>query len=221
MNKKSIFTSLVLGLLMVSMAACSALPVSGLTLSVNSSTGSSSAVQSKLGAGILKLQDSELAVTAEQSAELLPLWKAVKNLTGDVNTTSAEIQALYDQMEENMSSEQLAAISVMTLSESELNELVNSASGNVQISESKTSTSTGSSTGGGGGMPGGDMGGGPGGGGDMGGGDMGGMLTGASTSSSSSQSSDTKSSATNTTAKNYNLLLADSIISLLQSNIEA
>ena len=217
MNTKGLFTKLAMAVLVLSMAACSALPVTGLSLSVVS-TGANSETQSKLAVGILKLQDTDLAVDAVQSAELLPLWKAIKSLNNDINTTDAEMQALYDQIEENLTSAQLTAISEMVISDSDISSL-KSASGIVNtIQESSSSQST-SSSASGGGMPGGDMGGGaPAG--DMGGGDMGGML-GADTSTASSQSSGSQTSSTGSSAQDLNLMFAESVITLLQNNVNA
>jgi hypothetical protein len=65
-----------------------------------------------LALGTLKLEGSEHAVTAEQAAELLPLWQAIQSgaLQG-----SAETEAVLRQIEGKMTAEQLAAIEAMDL----------------------------------------------------------------------------------------------------------
>jgi hypothetical protein len=70
--------------------------------------------QSMLLVGTLKLEGTDLAVTPEQAAELLPLWKAVKSLGSSDTTAQEEIDALYVQIKETMTAEQLAAIDAMT-----------------------------------------------------------------------------------------------------------
>jgi hypothetical protein len=64
--------------------------------------------------GTLKLEGTDLAVTSGQAAELLPLWKAVKSLGSSDTTAQEEIDALYVQIKETMTAEQLAAIDAMT-----------------------------------------------------------------------------------------------------------
>jgi hypothetical protein len=79
--------------------------------------------QMKLAAGTLKLEETDLAVTAEQAAELLPLWKAAKSLVDSDNITSEEINAIYDQIEAAMTAEQMDAIEAMELSFEDLSEV--------------------------------------------------------------------------------------------------
>ena len=73
-----------------------------------------------LAVGTLKLKDTDLAVDAEQAAELLPLWKAVRSLAQANNTSTAEMDAVYEQIEETMSEEQRAAIEEMDLTRESL-----------------------------------------------------------------------------------------------------
>lgn len=81
-------------------------------------------LESKLAIGILKLEGSDLAITREQAANLLPLWKAVKTLTGSDTTTQDEINALYQQIEETLTPEQLHEIQTMTWTSQELQTLM-------------------------------------------------------------------------------------------------
>ncbi len=69
--------------------------------------------QMQLSMGTFLLEDTDLAVTPEQAAELLPLWKAVLSLSESDTAAQAEIDALYDQIEETMTAEQMEAIAVM------------------------------------------------------------------------------------------------------------
>jgi len=68
---------------------------------------------SQLALGTLQLEETENAVTPEQAAALLPLWRA---LQGGV-TVQAEVNAVLKQIEGTMSQEQLAAIAAMRLTQ--------------------------------------------------------------------------------------------------------
>ncbi len=68
--------------------------------------------QMQLSMGTFLLEDTDLAVTPEQAVELLPLWKAVLSLSESDTAAQAEIDALYDQIEETMTAEQMEAIAV-------------------------------------------------------------------------------------------------------------
>ncbi len=74
-----------------------------------------SGIETKLAIGTLMLEDTDLAVTAEQAKQLLPLWKAVRSLSSSDTVSQTEIQALYDQIQETMSAEQIQAIQTMEI----------------------------------------------------------------------------------------------------------
>ena len=67
----------------------------------------------QLALGTLQLEGTGNAVTQEQAATLLPLWRALR---GGV-TAQAEINAVLKQIEGTMSQEQLAAIAAMRLTQ--------------------------------------------------------------------------------------------------------
>jgi hypothetical protein len=77
-------------------------------------------VQMQLIVGTLQLEDSEAVVTAAQAAELIPLWEAVRSLSGSDTAAEAEIQAVLQQIQETMSAEQLEAIAAMQLTQEDL-----------------------------------------------------------------------------------------------------
>lgn len=64
----------------------------------------------RLALGTFLLEKTENAVTAKEAGELLPLWKAVKSLTSSDTASTLEIQALYDQIQETMTSAQVQYI---------------------------------------------------------------------------------------------------------------
>jgi hypothetical protein len=70
----------------------------------------------QLALGTLALEDTDQAVSAEQAASLLPLWKAANSLTGADNVATEEMNGLFKQIEEAMSSDQVQAIQAMDLS---------------------------------------------------------------------------------------------------------
>jgi hypothetical protein len=77
-------------------------------------------VMVQLLVGTLELEGTELAVTAEQAAELLPLWKAVRSLSGSDTAAEAEIEAVVDQIGSTLTDEQLRAIAEMQLTQEDL-----------------------------------------------------------------------------------------------------
>lgn len=89
----------------------------------NAAASDTSSSANLLGAGILNLEDTALAVTPQQAKDLLFLWKAVKALGSSSNTAQDETAALYQQIEEAMSAEQAGAIREMSLSEGEISAL--------------------------------------------------------------------------------------------------
>lgn len=70
----------------------------------------------QLALGTLALEDTEQAITAEQAAALLPLWKAANSLTGADNVAAEETTGLFNQIQEAMTGEQMQAIQAMDLS---------------------------------------------------------------------------------------------------------
>jgi len=81
-------------------------------------------ISSQLGFGTLLLEDSEYAVDGEQAAQLLPLWKAARSLSESETAAEAELEAVFNQIEDTMTSEQLSAISEMQLTGEEMTQLM-------------------------------------------------------------------------------------------------
>jgi hypothetical protein len=72
-------------------------------------------ISSQLGFGTLLLEDSEYAVDAEQAAQQLPLWKAARSLSESETAAQAELEAVFNQIEETMTAEQIGAIAELQL----------------------------------------------------------------------------------------------------------
>jgi len=106
-----IYTFLSILILTLLIAACggSATETSG-TSSETGFNPRANSPQTQLSMGTFLLEETDLAVTPEQAAELLPLWKAVLSLAESDTVAQAEIDALYDQIGETMTAEQMEAI---------------------------------------------------------------------------------------------------------------
>ncbi len=98
MVKKTTFAPVFLGLVLLLAACSNSATVDTATASSSTATSGSPSeaapqtqatdltdvsIESKLGVGILELEGTDLAVTADQANELLLLWKAVKSLNSD------------------------------------------------------------------------------------------------------------------------------------------
>jgi hypothetical protein len=83
---------------------------------VDKNSMESSSLELQLALGTFKLEETELAIPSEQAVELLPLWKAIRSLSQSDNITEEEMNALYKQIQETMSAEQLETITALQLS---------------------------------------------------------------------------------------------------------
>ncbi len=221
MFKKALFISIILALV-AGLAACSSVSVAGVSASLFSSSqsrlnsSSSQALESKLAVGTLTLEGTGLAITATQANELLPLWKAVRSLSNDSNTTATEMAAVYAQIEETMTAGQLQAIQNVTWTQADVSSLQQKYAAQAVQSGQKTTTTTSSTSSAmqsGGPMPGGDM---------VGGDPMMGSMgiTSQSTSSTTSSARTTvRSSTSNGDA--LNVELAGNVVSMLNQIISA
>jgi len=78
-------------------------------------------IRNQLVYGTLLLEETELAVTAEQAEVLLPLYQAILSLTGDANSVSEEVNAVQNQILENMTQAQLEKIAQFQITNTLLN----------------------------------------------------------------------------------------------------
>ena len=72
--------------------------------------------QTQLILGTLNLEGTENAVTAEQAAELLPMWYVLKDISASDTAAQEEIDGLVSQIQETMTEAQTQAITDMNLS---------------------------------------------------------------------------------------------------------
>jgi len=80
-------------------------------------------VSAQLGLGILVLEDTELAVDPTQAAELLPLWKAARALSESETVAEAEMEAVFNQIQDAMTPEQVTFIGEMQLDQEQMAQL--------------------------------------------------------------------------------------------------
>jgi len=225
MNRK-IFISLCLASIILLTSAC------GSTKTASTSQGSNTqasqrgdtqrqsaelTTEAKIALGTLKLETTDLKVTPEQAKELLPLWKAVKTLPNSDTTSEVEIQALYTQIQETMTAEQMKAINDMGLTASNMRDVMSELGIQIGgpgggIGAQATPSSSGGFQGGGGGMM-------PGGGGPGGGmmpPDGGGMMGGAGGIGGSSRTNSTAgASMPNRSGRGITSMLIEPLIKLL------
>jgi len=81
-------------------------------------------IQMQLSVGTFKLEDTNLAVNAEQAAELIPLWQVLSNLNQSGAAAQEEIDALVTQIQETMNVEQINAIAAMELTRESMGEIM-------------------------------------------------------------------------------------------------
>jgi len=80
-------------------------------------------ISMKLALGTLNLDGSENEVNADEAAALLPLWKAVRSLGSSDTVAAEEMNALYDQIQETMTPDQVTAIDQMQLTRDSMTEI--------------------------------------------------------------------------------------------------
>jgi hypothetical protein len=78
------------------------------------------AVRNQLALGTIELNQTELAISAEQAQTLLPLWQALRSTQQVGGTAQAEVSALLTQIEAAMTPEQLQSIANMKLLQTDM-----------------------------------------------------------------------------------------------------
>lgn len=134
MKTKTILLSSTILILIMVLAACS--KTSDQTASNTSTTETTNSQESNslsqvnmLLVGTLKLEDTDQAVTADQAANLLPLWQAYRSLSTSQTSAEAEVDALLNQIQGTMTTDQVDAIKAMSLTNTDLMDLIQSMGG--------------------------------------------------------------------------------------------
>ena len=116
----------VMGLLVLSLSACG-----GQDAEPDAVAGSAAltdtyedalTINNQLLLGTLRLEDTNQAITSEQAKALLPLWQGYAALTASGTAATEEIESVQNQIAEAMTSEQIAAVAEMRLTNTALQE---------------------------------------------------------------------------------------------------
>jgi hypothetical protein len=91
---------------------------------LNSDYENALSVPMQLVMGTFMLEDTELTVDSAQAAQLLPLWKAARSLGSSDTAAAEEVGAVYNQIQETMTPEQIAAIAAMQIGREDMFEVV-------------------------------------------------------------------------------------------------
>jgi hypothetical protein len=126
--KKSIFPVIVL-VLVLALSACASKQPAQANNGTNPTSGPNgggpqNSLESMLAAGTLKLEGTDQAVTADEAKQLLPLWQQVKTMTADSTTNPTDLTAVYQQIEKGMTTSQIQAIQNMSLTQTDLQNLM-------------------------------------------------------------------------------------------------
>ena len=81
-------------------------------------------LESMLLIGSFMVEETDMAISAEQASELLPLWKLNKTLIESDTAASAEISAVMASIQDAMTAEQLAYIASLELGSDEIRQLM-------------------------------------------------------------------------------------------------
>jgi hypothetical protein len=81
-------------------------------------------LESKLAYGTLKLEGTSNAVTAEEAKKLLPLWQKISDLRTSGTPTPEDAQAVYTQIEQAMTPDQITAITQVTMNPQDFQSLM-------------------------------------------------------------------------------------------------
>jgi len=129
--KKTFITLLTLFTLVLSACGASSTqatnPTNGTANATNNTNGNNSsfgtaplATAQEMMVGTFKLEGTDKAVTADEAAQLLPLWQVYKDLSTSTTSSQTEVDALADQIKGTMSPEQVQAITDMKLTRADL-----------------------------------------------------------------------------------------------------
>ena len=116
----------------LALAACSSAAKANPSTNPSSNTGGtnntsgSTTLENRLAPGILKLESTNLAVTAQQAKQLLPLWQQVQTLDTSGSAQASDYTTVYQQIESALTSDQVNAIQAMSFNQSDIQALMTS-----------------------------------------------------------------------------------------------
>ncbi len=139
----------ILTIFAIALTACEAVSTGTPT---NSASSDGLPIATQLALGTLNLAGTEQEVTAEQAKELVILWKVYEEVSQSDTAAQEEVDALIDQIQATMTTEQMQAITAMNLTQQDVFAAMQSAD---VTSSTSLSTNTVSMPSGGGDMAGG------------------------------------------------------------------
>jgi hypothetical protein len=113
---KNAILGMTLVALIVTLVACNKKATSTTTTNATSSLSP----EAELVLGTLKLEGTDLAVTADQAKQLLPLWQTLQTMSSDSTAATEELNALIDQIKSTMTTQQIDEIAAMKLTQQDL-----------------------------------------------------------------------------------------------------
>ena len=118
--KKATLT--ILTILILALTACSGTSntPSSTPLQLTDGTAPELSTASKLVVGSFKLEETDLAITSEQAVALLPVWQVYQEVSTSDTAAQAEIDALIEQIQETLTTEQMDAINAMNLTQQDV-----------------------------------------------------------------------------------------------------
>jgi hypothetical protein len=122
---KKIITLISFLIVLPGLVACSSVAKAGSATQASTSLLSTDyenalSVPMQLAIGTFKLENTANKIDTKTANGLLPLWKAVRSLSNSDMAAAQELEALYKQIQETMTSEQVAAISVMHITQEDM-----------------------------------------------------------------------------------------------------
>ncbi len=216
MKKTTLLTVLSLAALLLS--ACGAAAAGSSSSSGSGARGSSAfrnrplTPEAKLALGIIKLDGTPQAVNPTEAAKLLPLWQLLAQLLGSSSSAPQEVTAVMNQIQANMTPEQVKTIAGMQLTSADMFSVFQQA----QTADPAGASSAGNGAGGGGGARfffGG-------GGGIPGGGGFGGNRAGGATTNGTG-SATSAAQAGQQFSNQVSLILVNQVVQLLQTRIKS
>jgi hypothetical protein len=112
-------TLTILTMLMLTLTACGA-ATNGTQPPAPGQQGGSLPIQEQILIGAFKLEGTDGAITAQQAAELLPLWEVYKDLSSSDTAAQEEIDGLIQQIQDTMTPEQMQAITDMKITRQDM-----------------------------------------------------------------------------------------------------
>jgi len=128
----------IVGIMTLSLAACggqdTAPDAAPVAAELENTYEDALTIKNQLLLGTLRLEGTDQAITSEQAKALIPLWKAYAALTASGTAATEEIESVQDQIIEAMTSDQVAGIAGMHLT----NEVLQAFYVEVGLTEVKT-----------------------------------------------------------------------------------